>query len=146
MTERRSKAVAIEAAATLLATVLSGCAVTHAQWGPRWEVPAAVVTELDLARLASFVLIPIAIGLLLWSARTARRPVALIPLCAQIVLGVGMALLASPDNAAQWPSTRPQLSRYAGEIAFAAALVSAFLGTFGTMMWRCPVSVPRSGT
>jgi hypothetical protein len=146
VTERRSKSVAIAAAATLLATVFSSCAITHAQWGPTWEVPAFVVTELALARLASFLLLPLAIGLLLWSARTARRPLALIPLAVQLVLSVSMAILASPDKAAQWPGTSPQLSRCAGVIAFAAALVSAFLGTFGAMIWRCSASAQRSGT
>jgi hypothetical protein len=126
----------IAAVATLLATVLSARAIAHAQWGPRWEVPAAVVMELDVARLASILLLPTAVGLMLWSVRTNRRPAAFLLLSAQVALAGVLAFFASPDEAARWPTRHPRLSEHAGELALAAALVSALLAAVGIAISR----------
>lgn len=136
MGQRRPWAVAISASATLLATVLSARAITHAQWGPSWEVPARVVMELDVARLVSFVLIPTAVGLLAWRARTATGALALLLLSAQVVMATVLACFASPDGAARWPARNPHLSRHVGEMALAASLASAALGALGVITWR----------
>jgi hypothetical protein len=136
MRDRGSAAVAIAASATLVATVLSARAIAHAQWGPSWEVPARVVMELDIARLTSILLVPTAVGLLAWRARTMAGPVALLLLSAQVVIAGVLAFYASPDQAARWPGRSPHLSRHAGDVALAASLASAVLGTLGVVTWK----------
>jgi hypothetical protein len=136
MGHRVSLAIAITASATLLATVLSARAITHAQWGPSWEVPVGVVMELDVARLVSFLLIPTAVGLLAWRARTTTGPLATLLLSAQIVIAAVLAFFASPDEAARWPASNPHLSKHVGEMTLAASLASVVLGTLGVITWR----------
>jgi hypothetical protein len=146
MGQGRSIAVAIAAAATLLATGLCSLAIKNAQWGPSWEVPVAVVTELYVARLASVLLIPTAVGILLWRARTVTGSLGVGLLFAQVVLAAVLASLSSVDQAGQWPGRNPGLSRHAGEIALAASLASTLLGTLGAMTWRCAESPRKPGT
>lgn len=89
--------IAVAGSAVLLATVLSSYAIAHAQAGPYWEVPVAIVSLLSTTQALSFALIAVAIGLAAGELRATHPSVlSILALFAQVILAVVLAVVATP--------------------------------------------------
>lgn len=101
-------------AVALASIILSSYLMAHAQSGPSWEVPAAVMMELQTLPLLSMLLAILAIALYVWASRlgdfgdSARFGFVAVVVCAFVLPCV--IWLFKPE---QWPFQYEMLSFFA---------------------------------
>lgn len=121
----------------LIATLMGAWALTRAQTGPGWEVPATVVSQLTAVQPVAFVLTALGAMLIARSValdRPSAFPVVL--LVVQMLLAVVIVTLATPSIAGQWPVTRPTFSNLARHGLVPIVALSALLGIAGIARWN----------
>lgn len=121
----------------MISTALGATALANAQAGPAWEVPARLVEVMTTIQPVALGLIALA-AIIVGASYAIDRPDALplTLLVAQLLVAVVVVAVATPDIAAQWPSTRPTLSEFARQGRLPVLALSALLGFGGAVLWH----------